>query len=306
MNSRAPFLIHPRIRTILAAGGLWLSALAATAQSTELFRSWNQPVQPFRIVANVHYVGASDIASYLIATPEGHILLEGGFAETAPLIEKNIRELGFKVEDIKFLLTSHAHLDHAGGLAELKRLSGAQLIATAPEAEGLARGGKGDFQWGDTLPFPPVTADRIVADGDTVSLSGVVLTARVTPGHTRGSTTWTLRTTDGGKSCDIVFMASLTTPGYDLVANPQYPNIGADILRSCAMLRALPCDVYLAPHGFAFALTEKRVRLGSEPNPFVDPAGYRKAIDDAERQLRRRLEKATAQPQLPPVTVPNP
>ncbi|MFT3828531.1 MAG: subclass B3 metallo-beta-lactamase [Opitutaceae bacterium] len=306
MNSRTPFLIHPRIRTILAAGGLWLSALAASAQSTELFRSWNQPVQPFKIIGNVHYVGASDIASYLIVTPEGHILLEGGFAETAPLIAKNIRALGFRVEDIKFLLTSHAHLDHAGGLAELKRLSGAQLVATAPEADGLARGGKGDFQWGDTLPFPPVTAERIVADGDTVSLGGVVLTARVTPGHTKGSTTWTMSATDAGKPCAVVFMASLTTPGYDLVANPQYPNLGADILRSCAILRALPCDAYLAPHGFAFGLAEKRARLGAEPNPFIDPAGYRKAIDDTERQLRRRLEKATKQSPVSSASPANP
>lgn len=291
MSSRPPFLIHPRIRRILAAGGLWLSALTATAQSTELFRSWNQPVPPFRIVGNVHYVGASDIASYLITTPEGHILLEGGFAETAPLIDRSVQALGFKVEDIKFLLTSHAHLDHAGGLAELKRLTGAQLIATAPEAEGLARGGKGDFQWGDTLPFPPVTADRIVADGETVALGGVVLTAHVTPGHTKGCTTWTMRAVDGDRTYDVVFMASLTTPGYDLVHNAQYPGIGADILRSCTLLRALPCDVFLAPHGFVFDLTGKRARLDTGPNPFVDPDRYRKEIDKAEQQVRRRLEQ---------------
>ncbi|HLP09156.1 MAG TPA: subclass B3 metallo-beta-lactamase [Opitutaceae bacterium] len=299
MKSDRPFLIHPRVRTILAAGGLWLSALAASAQSSELFRSWNQPAQPFRIIGNVHYVGASDVSSYLITTPEGHILLEGGFAETAPLIEQNVRELGFRIEDIKILLTSHAHLDHAGGLAELKRLSGATLVATAPEAEGLARGGKGDFQWGDTLPFPPVVADRIIADGETVSLGGITLTAHLTPGHTKGSTTWTMRASDRSRSYDIVFMASLTAPGYDLVANPQYPNIGADLLRSCTLLRALPCDIYLAPHGFACALKEKRALLGAEPNPFVDPAGYRSAIDQAEQQIQQQLGKSTAAPRPP-------
>jgi metallo-beta-lactamase class B len=302
MRSDAPFPIRLRLRTFLALSALGLSALTTAAQPTALFRSWNQPVPPFNIVGNVYYVGASDIASYLIATPKGLVVLEGGFAETAPLIERNVRALGFKVEDIKILLTSHAHLDHAGGLGELKRLSGARLVASAPEAEGLARGGQGDFHWGNQLPFPPVIADQIVGDGETISLGGVGLTAHLTPGHTQGCTTWTMQTTDHDRTYDIVFMASLTAPGYDLVHNPRYPNIGADLLHSCERLRALPCDIWLAPHGAAFGLTAKRSRLGAGPNPFVDPTGYRLAIDQAERAIRKRLASAadgSAQPQRP-------
>lgn len=289
MTQRPAFSYVPQLRPWTAIAGLLVATVTASAQSTELFRSWNQPVPPFRIIGNVHYVGASDIASFLIVTPEGLILLEGGFVETAPLIEKSVRELGYRVEDIKILLTSHAHLDHAGGLAELKRLSGAKLLATAPEAEGMARGGKGDFQWGDTLPFPPVVADQIIGDGETVTLGGVALTAHLTPGHTKGSTTWTMRATDHGRTYDIVFMASLSAPGYDLVNNAVYPHLGADILRSCERLRTLPCDVFVSSHGQFFSLTEKRSRLGGKENPFVDPAGYRAVIDKAEHDIRQRL-----------------
>lgn len=267
-------------------------AAPARGQPTEAFRAMNRPAKPFKIVSNIYYVGASDIASYLIVTPKGAILLEGGFVETAPQIVNNVRELGFAVENVKILLTSHAHIDHVGGLAELKRLSGATLVATAPEAEMLKRGGKGDFQYGDNLLFPAVDVDRVVGDGDTVELGGVVLTAHLTPGHTKGSTTWTMSVVDGGVTRQVVFMASLSTPGYDVVNNPAYPNLGKDILRSVETLRTLPCDVYLAPHGYAFALDAKRAKLGTEPNPFIDPNGYRAALDDAEKDIRRKLVAA--------------
>lgn len=293
MPHRSNFPGSRLVRSVFVLAGLLLVACAARAQQTETFRAWNQPVPAFRIIGNVHYVGATDIASYLITTPQGHILLEGGFAETAPLIAQSVRELGFRVEDIKILLTSHAHLDHAGGLAELKRLSGARLLATAPEAEALGRGGKGDFHWGDKLRFPAVVADQIIGDGETVSLGGVTLTAHLTPGHTKGCTTWTLRVTEHDRAYEVVFMASLTAPGYDLVSNAAYPNIGADLLRSCEILRTLPCDVFLAPHGQAFSLPEKRTLLGAATNPFIDPAGYRAAIDQAERDIRHRLETTT-------------
>jgi metallo-beta-lactamase class B len=294
MNSSPRNLLFRNFTTataaVLVAASAYLAcAQAAQGQPTEAFRAMNRPAQPFQIVSNIYYVGASDIASYLIVTPQGHILIEAGFVETAPLIEKNVRELGFKVEDIKLLLTSHAHFDHVGGLAELKRVTGAALVATAPEAEMMQRGGKGDFHYGDKLLIPPVTADRIVAAGDTVELGGVVLTAHVTPGHTKGSTTWTMRTTGQEGALDVVFMASLSTPGYDLVHNPAYPNIGADILRSVATLRTLPCDVFLAPHGFAFALDAKRKKLGTEPNPFIDPNGYRAVLDQTETSMRASL-----------------
>ena len=272
------------------------AAGALRAQSTEVWRSWNQPVEPFRIIGNVYYVGASDIASYLITTPAGHILLEGGFTETAPLIRANVRKLGFKLTDIKILLSSHAHLDHAGGLAELKQATGARLIAGSADAPLLASGGHGDFYWGDRLLFPAVKADETVADGSTVELGGVVLTARLTPGHTRGNLTWTMRTEADGRGYDVVFVGSVSAPGYQLVGNRAYPEIAADFAQSLTLLKALPCDVFLAPHGVFFGLTAKRRRQaeGAKPNPFIDPTGYHEALGKAEAALNAQLEQERA------------
>lgn len=270
---------------------------AVSAQPTELWRSWNQPVAPFRIVENVYYVGASDIAAYLITTPDGHILLETGFAETVPLVRASLRQLGIEPRDIRILLTSHAHIDHAGGLKAMKALTGARLIASAPEAAALARGGRGDFHYGDQLAFEPVTVDEIVADGGTVTLGGVTLTAHLTPGHTPGSTTWTCRVRTGGRELDVVFAASVSAPGYQLVNNAAYPDIWRDLQASIAALRALPCDVFLAPHGQVFGLTNKARRLAEHPetHPFIDPDGYRAFCDDAEARLRKQhAEQAAA------------
>ena len=281
-----------RISNILLAGvALLLSPWVMKAQSTETFRSWNQPIAPFHIIGNVYYIGASDVTSFLITTPAGHIVIDGGFVETAPLIEKNIRDLGFKLEDVKVLLSSHAHFDHAGGLAELKRLTGARLIASEPEAQQLARGGKGDFHYGDWGAFPPVTADQTVKDGEKVELGGVTLTAHLTPGHTKGNTTWTMKTSEGDRSYDVVVMGSLSAPGYKLVNNTNYPNIVADYTHSFAVLKKLPCDVFLSQHGFNFSLKEKMAGKDGKENPFIDPAGYRKAIEQADRSLEKQLKR---------------
>lgn len=182
---------HPALRTLeslLLGAALLLVPVLAHAQADPTSRSWNQPVEPYRIAGNLYYVGASDITSYLITTPEGNIVLDGGFAETAPMIAANIQKLGFKVEDVKILLSTHAHFDHAGGLAELKKRTGAPLYAGAADADLLARGGNGDFAFGDKLQFPPVQVDHPVHDGDRVSLGGTTLVAHATPGHTRGCT----------------------------------------------------------------------------------------------------------------------
>ncbi len=230
-----------------------LFALSAFAQSDPVSRSWNQPVEPFRIVGNVYYVGATEITSYLIATPKGHIVIDGGFVETAPMIVANIRKLGFDPKDVKILLNSHAHVDHAGGLAELKRATGAKLYASRADIPQLARGGLDDPQFGNRFPFPPVLADRIVEDGERISLGGTTLTAHLTPGHTRGCTTWTMRA--GGKN--VVFVGSPSTPTeYRLTNNPRYPNAVEDYRRQFATLESLGCDVFLASHGNFFGLSE--------------------------------------------------
>lgn len=260
----------------------------------------NQPQAPFKIIGNLYYVGASDITSYLVVTPKGLILLDGGFAETAPQIETNIRTLGFRPEDIKLLLNSHAHFDHAGGLAALKRLSHASFAASAEDAALIARGGKDDFFFGDRHTFEPVQADRILKDGDRVELGGVAMTAHLTPGHTKGCTSWSMQVEDGGRNYNVVFVCSLSVlPGYQLVDNLKYPHIAADYAHSFDVLKSLPCDVFLGAHGQFFGLQEKIARLqGHEPgNPFVDPQRYRKYLDAMELQFKNALaqqEKAAS------------
>jgi metallo-beta-lactamase class B len=245
------------------------------------------------VIGNVYYVGAKEVSSFLITTPAGHVLLDGGFAETAPLIAENVRRLGFKLEDIKLLIGSHAHADHAGGLAELKRLTGAKLLATEADAAMLEKGGKDDFAWGDQFAFPAVKADRLLGDGEQVTLGGVTLTARLTPGHTRGCTTWTMKVEEGGKLYDVVFVGSASVPGYKLVGNEKYPQIADDYARTFRVLKSLACDVFLAPHGSFFKLAEKarRLRQGAKENPFINPSDLGEYVKRAEADFRARLEK---------------
>jgi metallo-beta-lactamase class B len=279
----------------------WVVPLAAQKDSTS--RSWNQPVEPYKIVGNVYYVGANDITSFLITTPEGHILLDGGFEETVPIIQANFKKLGFKIEDVKILINSHAHCDHAGGLADLKALTGAKFATSEVDAPLLSRGGKGDFRFGDTLTFKPVQADRLLRDGDKVSLGGVTLTAYLTPGHTMGNTTWTMKAKEGGKTYDVVFAGSPTiNPGVVLTNNPKYPKIAEDYATTFRVLKSLPCDVFLAPHaGFYNGLGKaEKLRAGAKENPFVDPQGYREFVSRREKmyldQLQQERAGATAKP----------
>jgi metallo-beta-lactamase class B len=271
---------------------MWSAALVFMflTQSDPVSRSWNQPVEPFRIIRNVFYVGASDVTSYLIATPKGHILIDGGFAETAPMILDNVRKLGFNPHDIRILLNSHAHYDHAGGLAAIKAATGATFIASEGDAPQLARGGKDDPQFGNAFPFPPVTPDKLARDGDRVALGGTILTVHVTPGHTRGCTTWTTTVREAGRNYDVVFVGSPSVPPqYKLVGNPRYPDAVGDYRRQFAALKALPCDVFLASHGNFYHLAEKMKHAGEKPNPFIDPEGYKKFVAEMEREFEAKV-----------------
>lgn len=260
-------------------------------QQSESFREMNRPFKPFRIIGNIHYVGASDVTSFLITTTEGHILLDSGFQETVPQIKKNVAELGFRLEDVKILLTSHAHTDHVGGIAELKQTTKASLIVSAPDAELLARGGKDDFAFGDEYRYPAVKPDRILRDKETIELGGVKMTALVTPGHTRGNTTWIMKVNDDGKQYNVVFAASVSAPGYQLIENKKYPEIVADYRKTFERLKALPCDVFLSSHGQFFSLKEKSSRMNQNPNPFIDPQGYKSYLARSEESFNRQLEK---------------
>lgn len=284
-----------RLATIVI---ILLFSLAVPAQRNEQDRLWNQPVDPFRIAGSIYYVGASDITSYLITTPKGHILIDSGLIETVPQITANIAKLGFKVADVRILLNSHAHYDHAGGLAELRRLTKAKLFVSEPDLKLMADGGKGDPNFGDRFPFEGVQADETFRDGKKIKLGGVTLTAHVTSGHTPGCTTWTTETNDNGRQLTAVFVCSTSAPGYNLVRNGKYPNIYADYLKTFARLEKLDPDIFLGSHGVQFGLLSKIERLGrANDNPFVDKAGYRKYLQDSRAAIdSERSRQMTTSP----------
>ncbi len=276
----------------VASALLCFGSVALPQQTSVQRAAWNQPVKPFRIIGNIYYVGAANVSSFFIKTPQGAILLDGGLPETAPLIEKSIAELGFSMKDVKILLNSHAHYDHCGGLAELKKLSGARMIASERDRPVLVSGK------GGAGPFPALPVDRVIGDKQTVQLGGVTLTAHITPGHTKGCTTWSMPVSDRGKTYQVVFYCS-TSVVDKLVNNAGYPNIVADYERSFAELRKMPCDVFLAPHAGFFNLEAKRKELeAGKLDAFVDPTEMQKFVEESERSFHEQLgREQTAQRQ---------
>lgn len=257
----------------------------------EVRDEWSKPVEPRRIIGNIYYVGSNMIGSFLIVTPAGNILLDTGHAQMLPQVEANIQKLGFKVQDVKILLNSHAHFDHCGGFAEFKRQTGAKVVASKLDGELMMRGGKGDFVWGDELAYEPVKPDRTIGDGDLVELGGVQLTAHLTPGHTKGCTSWSMRTSDGGRDFDVLFVCGLTVSPYKLTNNDQYPNIVQDVRGTLQKLRGMHADVMLAPHGFWYDFEGKAARQKpGAPNPFVDPIELQRHVTEMEKDLEDALK----------------
>jgi len=248
----------------------------------EFPKEWYEAVEPLRIVGPIHYVGTADLGAYLIITPAGDILLDGAMPGSAPLLEASIRKLGAKPEDIRILLITQAHVDHVGTLAALKKASGASLAVMGSDVPLLKSGGKSDYLFADKprYHFEPVVADRILKDGDTVELGGVVLAAHLTPGHTPGCTTWTTTVRDGGREYQVVFAGSATVnPGTRLVRDPSYPGIADDYRKTFSVLESLHPDIFLAAHASFFDLAGKRERAAKEGvAAFVDPEGYRTRI----------------------------
>ena len=282
---------HPMLATLVSLL-LLTQSTAVPPQYAPANADWNRPLPPFRIVGNLYYVGASDVSAYLFTTPEGLILLDTGFRETVPLVETSLAKLGFRLQDVRLLLTSHGHFDHAGGVAGIKARTKARFLTSPAEAPLLAAGGKGDFAFGDKASFPAVHADGLLHDGEQVRLGGVTLVAHFTPGHTKGCTTWTTEVAEGGRSYRVVIPCSLSAPGYQLVNNASYPGIVSDFEATITKLRSLPCDIFLGGHSWDFDLHGKlRARAkGASENPFVDPAGYRRYLDRAEAALRKQME----------------
>ncbi|QUD87484.1 subclass B3 metallo-beta-lactamase [Phenylobacterium montanum] len=250
---------------------------------------WSEPLAPFKIADNLYYVGSKELTAFLIVTPKGDILLDGGVPKNGPMVLDNVRALGFDPHDIKILINSHAHFDHAGPFAMLKQATGAQMVISRGDAPVIESGGETDFFFHKRM-FPPAKVDRVIDDGDTVSLGGVTLTAHITAGHTKGCTSWTLPVTVDGQAKQALFICSLTLlPGYRLTGDPGYPNLGADFARSIATLRAQRCDLFLASHGGFIDLLKKREAMlaGAKTNPFIDPAGCKAYIDHGEASLHR-------------------
>ncbi|NNM77422.1 subclass B3 metallo-beta-lactamase [Sphingomonas sp. ID1715] len=268
---------------------------AAPVALSEEERAWNAPVAPFRIADNLYYVGTADLAAYLVVDPAGMILLDGGLPQSAPLILDSIRQLGFDPKHVRYLINSQAHRDHAGGLAELKRATGAKLLASAPDAALLERGGTGDFAFGDRLTYPPVKADGLLRDKAVLSLGRIRMTARLTPGHTRGCTSWTLPVRADGHVRQALFICGASAPGYRLTDNRAYPWIMEDFRRSFETWRSLPCDLFLGAHASYYGMAEKRAQMEpGKPNPFFDPQGCRAFLSRSEARLRVQAAKETA------------
>ena len=285
-----------RALSVIAFAFTALGSLAprVAAQNAE----WTAPFPPYKVIGNIYYVGSKGLASYLITTPEGSILVNSSLDASVPLIRASIEKLGFKFNDVKILLISHAHYDHCAGSFQIKELTACKYMVMEQDVQEVEDGGNSDFQYSHTKGalFKPVKVDRVLHDGDEVKLGGVVMTAHLTPGHTKGCTTWTMKVQDGGKTYNVVIVGSPNVnPGYKLVNNAQYPQIASDYEKMFGVLKALPCDVFLGAHGEYYGMEAKYAKLGKGgPNPFIDPEGYRSYVDQHERMFRAELAKQTA------------
>lgn len=268
--------------------------------------AWNAPREPFRVYGNTYFVGPAELGSVLVVSSDGLILLDGGLPQSAPLIDAHIRALGFRTQDIRLIVNSHAHYDHAGGIAALQRASGATVAASASGARAIEHGEPpaDDPQHGlgpDAMRFPPVRRVRVVADGETLRVGDVALTAHLTPGHTPGSTTWTWRSCEADRCLDVVYGDSLnavSAPGFRFTGDATHPSLEATFRRSIATVEALPCDILLTVHpGFA-DLDGKLRRRSEQPgtNPFVDPQACRAYAAGARQRLDGRIAEERGAP----------
>ena len=283
---------------------------AALLMATPVFavdKDWTTPLPPFRIADNLYYVGSRDLAAYLVVTPAGEILINSNYTSSPPEIRHSVEQLGFRWRDIRILLISHGHVDHAGGSAAILKGTGAKYEVMEGDADVVESGGGTDFAFGHrdkTMAFPAAHVDRVLHDGDTVSLGGATLTAHRTPGHTKGCTTWTMRAhlpgEPPGKLRDVVMVGSWSVlSSYRLVATrtraASYPGIAADDAHTFTVLKSLPCDIFLGAHGQYFDMLAKLGRMPAEGDEvWADPEGYRRAVQESEQAFEAKLAQQTA------------
>jgi metallo-beta-lactamase class B len=296
--SALAFVAGPVAQTSPAPANSAQSAAAGANAALPIAPDWSEPFPPHRMIGNIYYVGSRGLASYLITTPAGHILINSNLTTSVPLIRANIEKLGFRFTDVKILLISHGHFDHDGGSAEVKKLTGARYMVMDGDVGVVESGGRSDFQYGGDprLSYPVSTVDRVLHDGDEVKLGDATLTAHKTAGHTRGCTTWTLKVREADKTYNVVIVGSPNVnPGYKLVNNASYPEIADDYTRGFRVLKSLSCDVFLGAHGIYYGMEAKYAKLNAGgANPYIDPEGYKNYVAEREQAFLEELRKQLA------------
>ncbi|CAN7603360.1 subclass B3 metallo-beta-lactamase [Massilia sp. LjRoot122] len=289
------------MKTSLVTAALLLAANGALAQDAINCGScaeWNKPVAPFNVHGNTWYVGTAGLSAILVTGPQGHVLLDGALPQSAPLIQKNIESLGFKMKDVKLILNSHAHFDHAGGIAALQKASGATVAHSPHGAQVLRDGtpGTDDPQYDpkERAYIPKVAQVQEVADGETLAVGPLRFTVHYTPGHTPGGTTWAWQSCEAGKCLDMVYADSLTpvsTDGFHYSGGPGYPDRSASFRKTIDRIAGLKCDIVIAAHPSATDAFGKAARKSAQSNPFIDPDGCRKLAAGAGKTLEARLQR---------------
>jgi metallo-beta-lactamase class B len=284
------------MRTCLVVVLLILACAGAGAQSAPQASTSGSdflaPFLPHHVIGNIYFVGSKSLGIYLVTTAQGHILINAGLDDSVPLIQQSVESLGFRFSAVKILLISHAHYDHDAGAARIKKLTGAKYMVMDADVPVVESGGRKDFFYNHTpgMLYPATKVDRVLHDGDTVSVGDTVLTAHLTPGHTKGCTTWTMRVNEAGKSYDVVIVGGTTVnEGYKLIGNATYPQIAGDYQKTFDVLRSLHCDVFLGAHGSYYDLESKYPRMTENANPFIDPKGYQEFVDDREQAYKTEL-----------------
>ncbi|HEU4626869.1 MAG TPA: subclass B3 metallo-beta-lactamase [Steroidobacteraceae bacterium] len=287
---------EPLVKQVWKVALVFLALAFVQEASAQNNPDWTTPIKPFRIAEGLYYVGSKDLASYLVVTREGNILINSGLESSPALIRASIEQLGFKYADTKILLISHAHWDHDAGSARVIQETGAKYMVMDADVPVVESGGALDFAYADT-PYPKAKVDRVLHDGDEVRLGDAVLVAHKTGGHTRGCTTWTMKVKQQGKTLDAVIVGSwYVNPGFRLVDKPQqpasYPGIADDYRKTFAVLKKLPCDIFLGAHGAYFNMMQKLSKVNEVgESVWIDPQGYRAALAEREQAFEAELRK---------------